>query len=330
MSRSILHWSNTLSRGHAAWSRRVWVVAAVTLPLIGGSVAVALGQGSLLAQGLVSGLLLGGVYSLVAIGLALILGVLDIINFAHGSLMTLAMYTTFLLVTSAGMNPYLSIVVTIPLLFALGLLVQRFLLNHIMSQPTENQLLLTLGLSLLIENGLLVVFTGTPRAIQVNMGGAVNIFSAVADWPHFLAFAGSLALCALIYLALQRTLFGTAIRAVAQNPQGAALSGINVRWMYMLAFGLGVACVGAAGTLVLPFLSVDPSTGEQFNIIAFVVVVLGGLGNVAGALAGGLIIGLVQELAAAFVPNVNPMVFVFAIFVLILLFRPQGIFGRRL
>lgn len=307
-----------------------WGAAIVGLLLIGGGAAVVSGSGSLFTQGLVSGLLLGGVYGLISIGLALILGVLNIINFAHGALMTLGMYATYVLVANTGLNPYLTIIVTVPLLFLIGVLVQWFLLNRMINQPTENQLLLTLGLSLLIENGLLVSFTGTPKALPFNIGGTVHIFSAVADWPHIIAFAASLVICTLLYLALQHTFLGIAIRAVAQNPQGAALSGINVRWMYVLAFGVGVACVGAAGTLVLPFLAVDPTIGEQFNIIAFVIVVLGGLGNVAGALAGGLVIGLVQELAAAFFPNVNPMLFVFAVFVVLLLFRPQGIFGRSI
>ncbi len=143
------------------------------------------------------------------------------------------------------------------------------------------------------------------------------------------AFAGSMALSLLVYLLLHRTRLGTAIRAVADNPRGAALVGIDVRRMYVLAFAIGTAAVAAAGALVLPFVSVDPTTGDRYNIIAFVVVVLGGLGSVFGALLGGVLIGLVQYLGGAMFPGVNNLLVVFAVFVLTLLFRPQGLFGRR-
>jgi branched-chain amino acid transport system permease protein len=281
-----------------------------------------------LVQALVTGLLLGGVYSLVSMGLALIFGVLDIINFAHGAMMGIAMYLSYTLVSGLGFDPYLSILVTVPALFLLGLLVQRFLIDRIMGQPTENQLLLTLGLALLIQNALLLIFTGTPQTVRLSYSPApLNVFGAVADVPRVVAFLGSLLLAGLLYLVLRRTTLGTAVRAVAENPEGAAMVGINVRRIYVLTFGLGTACVGAAGTLVLPFLPLQPVTGEQFNIIAFVVVVLGGLGNVVGALLGGLLIGLVQELGGAFFPGVNKLLIVFVVFVLTLLFRPQGLLG---
>ncbi|ABG03338.1 inner-membrane translocator [Rubrobacter xylanophilus DSM 9941] len=295
----------------------------------------------MLVQALVTGLLLGGVYSLVSMGLTLIFGVLDILNFAHGAFMALAMYASFVLVANAGFDPYLSLLVSVPLLFVLGVLVQRVLLARVMDQPHENQLLLTFGLALLIENALLMVFTATPRTVEfpyaqtgiplgfATVRGPLDVFGAVADLPRVIAFLGSLVIAGGLFYLLRRTSLGTAIRAVAENPDGAAMVGIDVRRMHMIAFGLGTACVAAAGTLVLPFLSLQPTTGEQFNVIAFVVVVLGGLGNVVGALVGGILIGLVQELGGAFVPGVDKLFFVFVVFVLTLLLRPQGLFGGK-
>lgn len=307
----------------------------------GGSVAAwATANRSVLTQALVTGLLLGGVYSLVALGLTLIFGVLDILNFAHGALMALAMYASFVIVSSTGLGPYASAIISVPLLFGLGALVQRFLLRPVMNQPHERQLLLTFGLALLIENALLMGFSATPRSTPfpfaesgISLGvttvqGPLDIFGAVASLPRIMAFLGSLVLAGIVYTILQRTRLGTAIRAVSENAEGASMVGIDVKRMHMITFGLGTACVAAAGTLVLPFLSLQPTTGEQFNIIAFVVVVLGGLGNVVGAVLGGILIGLVQQLGGS-IFNVDGMLFVFIVFVLILFLRPQGLLGRK-
>lgn len=294
-----------------------------------------------LAQAIITGLLLGGVYSLVAMGLTLIFGVLDILNFAHGALMGLAMYASFVLVSNVGFNPYLAMLISIPLLFLIGAVLQRLLFDHVMDQPHENQLLLTFGLALLIVNALLLFFSATPKNVAfpyadtgiplgvITVEGPIRMFGALVDLPRLIAFFGSLLLAGLLYLLLQKTKLGTAIRAVAENSEGAAMVGINVRQIYMITFGLGTACVGAAGALVLPFISLQPTTGEQFTIIAFVVVVLGGLGNVVGALIGGLLIGLVQEVGGAVFPGVQPLLFVFIVFVVMLLFRPQGIMGGK-
>lgn len=317
-------------------------VAVVFLAVRGGDgISWIQGNRLVLVQAVVTGLLLGGVYSLVSMGLTLIFGVLDVLNFAHGALMSLAMYTSFILVSNAGFGPYQSVLISVPLLFVIGVVVQRFLIDRVMDQPHENQLLLTFGLALLIENVLLMFFSGTPRNVGfpyaeagiplgvTTVQGPLNIFGAVADLPRVIAFLGSLVIAGLLYFVLRRTSLGTAIRAVAENPDGAAMVGIDVRRMHMITFGLGTACVAVAGTLVLPFLSLSPTTGEQFNVIAFVVVVLGGLGNVVGALIGGLLIGLVQELGGAIVPGVDKLFFVFVVFVLTLLLRPQGLFGRK-
>jgi branched-chain amino acid transport system permease protein len=288
-----------------------------------------LSDSSVVMQAVVSGLLLGGVYSLVAMGLTLIFGVLEIVNFAHGALMTLGMYCSFVLATDAGVPVYLTLPVTIAALFLLGAVVQRVVIAPAMGQPLENQLLLTLGIAILIQNALLLGFTGTPKQVDVSFGNdAFDVLGASVNATRLIAFAGALALAGCLYLLLQRTRLGTAIRAVASNPTGASMVGIDVGRIYMLTFAIGTACVGAAAALVLPFLSLQPTTGETFNILAFVVVVLGGLGNVVGALLGGLLIGLTQELGGVLFPEQSDLLVVFIVFILVLFLRPQGLLGK--
>jgi len=296
-------------------------------------------KGVVLKQAFVTGILTGGVLSLVAMGLTLIFGVLDIINFAHGALMTVGMFITFILFDQYGIDPYLSIFFTVPLLFIIGLLVQKFIIYPARNAPAHNQLLLTLGLALFIENILLIIFTGTPRSIRLDYGrGETAIGPFIVDFPlrwfgtvitmnRLAAFLFALILAIALYLLLQRTDLGKAIRATAQDTEGAALSGINVDQIRMITFGLGTACVGAAASLVLPFLFVNPVAGNTFNITAFIIVVLGGMGSIPGALLGGIIIGLTQELSVVFLPSSTKLLMVFLVFVLVLLFKPKGLFG---
>lgn len=317
------------------------IVAVVLLLINGERIALLVGPSrSVLVQAVVTGLLIGGVYSLVSMGLTLIYGVLHIINFAHGALMTMGMYVAWQWVASTGLDPYASIVVVVALLFLIGAAIQKVLINPIMEQSLEKKLLLTLGLSIFIENLLLVVFSPTPKAVLLPYGdGSLSLglfdlslpfrpFGAVATLPRTVAFFGALALAAALYLLLQRTRFGTAIRAVADNPRGAAMVGVNVERTYLLTFGLGTASAGAAAVLVVPFVSLEPTTGEAFNIIAFVVVVLGGMGNVVGALLGGLLIGLTQQIGGVVFPGQSNLLGVFVVFVLALYLRPDGLLGK--
>ncbi len=309
------------------WLLTALVVSALALAL---AAIYALGGTSheLVTQSIVTGILLGGVYGLVSMGLTLIFGVLGIVNFAQGTLLTLAMFIAYALVSGFGIDGYLATLVVIPALFLIGWLVQLTLLNPLMSgRGTESQLLVTLGLSLLIQNVLLLVFGGRPKSVNGPFEGNLRIFGAIAPVPRVIAFVGALVLAAGLALVLQRTRLGRAIRSVAASSEGAALVGVNVRGVYALTFGLGAACAGAAGGLVLPFLSLTPATGEQFTILAFVIVVLGGLGSVGGALLGGLTIGLVQTVGALYLPGNGALLLVFVVFVLLLLLRPQGLFG---
>lgn len=334
--------SNVQRQAVVRWA----TTAAVLLTIIffqGDRIAQLVGPSRpVLLQALVTGILLGGVYGLVSMGLSLIFGVLHVINFAHGAMMTVGMYASFLLVASTGLDPYATIVVSVALLFVVGVAVQKVLINRIMGQPLENQLLLTLGLAIFIENALLLAFTATPRAVQLPYGsGSIplgftelqlpfRVFGTVASLPRTIAFLGALLLGGGLYLLLQKTKLGTAIRAVAQNPRGASLVGVNVPRIYILTFGLGAGCVGAAGVLVLPFLSLEPTTGDMFNILAFVIVVLGGMGSVVGALIGGLLIGMTQELGGVVFLGQSKLLAVFIVFILVLFLRPQGLFGKAL
>lgn len=286
------------------------------------------GSGAVVGQALLTGILTGGVYGLVAMGLTLIFGVLDIVNFAHGAFLMVAMFVTYGFAQSAGLNPYVVLVPAILLLMVLGGIVQFGLLNSSMGKPLENQLLITLGVSLLLTNVALLVYGGNPRSVPVPGDVTLNILGAVTNLSRMLAFAGAIVLAAIVYFVLNRTSFGTAIRAVAANRQGAALVGIDVRKVYVATFALGTACAGAAGMLVAPFTTITPNAGDQFTIIAFVVAVMGSQGNVIGAVVSGLLIGLVEQFGGVLLPGQSPLLAVFAVFVLVLFLKPQGLFGR--
>ena len=316
---------------HVPRRRRVALRTAVAVVLVAAALGLALaisGSTVVVAQAVVTGLLTGGIYGLVAMGLTLIFGVLDIVNFAHGAFLALALFVSFWMVDGLGLHPYVALLVSVPLMFALGALVQRAILAPSMGKPLENQLLITLGLALLIENGLLLFFGANPRSVDLPGDRVVPLLGAVAELSRVLAFLGALALAGLLYVLLQRTRLGTAIRAVAANEAGARMVGINTRRMYAVTFALGTACAGAAGTLVAPLVTIEPTTRARFNMIALVVGVLGGMGNVLGALVGGLIIGLTEQLGSIYLPGQSSLLSVFVVFVLVLFLRPQGLFGR--
>lgn len=313
------------------WARIRWSRLAIGLVILVAAIALAYlraGNSDVVRQAVLTGILIGGVYGLVAMGLTLIFGVLDIVNFAHGAFLAVALYITVTMVSRFGVNPLVSLLVAVPVMFLLGAGVQRFVLAGAMGKPLENQLLITLGLALLIDNALLITFGPDPQSVMLPGDTGVQIFGAVATVSRLLAFGVAIVLAAMLYVLLQRTRLGTAIRAVSANEAGAQLVGIDTRRIYMATFAIGTACAGAAGVLVAPLVTIEPTTGELFNIIAFVVVVLGGMGNVLGALVGGLIIGLTEQLGALYLPGQSPLLSVFVVFVLVLFLRPQGLFGR--
>jgi branched-chain amino acid transport system permease protein len=279
-------------------------------------------------QAVVSGLLLGGVYGLVASGLSLIFGVLRIINFAHGAVMMLGMYASYWLWVGTGLDPYASVFLTAPLFFALGVGIERLVIEPNRAAAEHNQLLLTLGLALFLENLALVLWQGDFRTLRVPYASASFVIGeALVEVSRLVAAGGAVLIALALFFFLRRTDVGKAIRALSEEREGAMLVGIDVGRIRSVAFGIGSACVAVAGALITPFFYIAPDVGESFNIMAFVVVVLGGMGNFLGALLGGLIVGLAESLGAALLPGSLKQFVVFVIFVLVLLFRPEGLFG---
>lgn len=285
---------------------------------------------SILFPSVLNGLTTGAVYALVALGLTLIYGVLHIINFAHGASLMVALYAVYWLKARLGLDPYLALPVVVPAMFALGYALQRFIVNRASHGKDENILLVTLGLAIVMENLALLAFKSDTRTIDTPYTLAtVAIGPAMIAVPKLMAFAGALVAAAALLLVVGRTDLGRAIRAVAKEKQGARLVGIDVDHVYAMSFGLGLACLGAAACFLLPAYYVNPQVGSGFVLIAFTIVVLGGMGSFAGALLGGLLIGVVESLGGLMLGESLGQVGIFAIFIAVLLLRPQGLFGAR-
>jgi branched-chain amino acid transport system permease protein len=275
-------------------------------------------------------LLLGGIYTLVASGLTLIYGVLHIINFAHGSMLMLAMFGVYYLLIKLGIDPYMSLVIMVPVMYAFGFYLYRFLIGKMSNGKDENILLITLGLSILIENLALMFFKGDSRTISVAyMDTMVEMGPTLVSLPKIISFAASMLLCGALGLFIQRTDTGRAIRAVARERMGARLVGIDVERIFAISYGIGLATLGAAACLLMPIFYVSPSTGHVFVMVAFTVVVLGGMGSFLGAVVGGLIVGLTESFGGLFLGESLGQIGISVIFILILLFRPSGLFGAK-
>lgn len=277
-----------------------------------------------------NGLLTGAVYALVALGLTLVYGVLHIINFAHGAFLTGAMFAVWAAFTFLGVDPYLAIPFLTLAFFALGYAAQRFVIGPASHGDDGNILLVTLGLSIVIENLLLAAFRPDTRTIATNY--AFDVFEVgpiLISQARLFGFAGALAVAVLLWLLLARTDTGKAIRAVAKEKLGASLVGIDVRHIYAVTFGLGCATLAVAACLLMPIFYVNPRVGQSFVLVAFTIVVLGGMGSIPGALLGGLFIGVVESLTGLFLGDSLGQIGIFIIFILVLLFRPSGLFGAR-
>jgi branched-chain amino acid transport system permease protein len=279
---------------------------------------------------LLSGLLFGGVYSLMAVGLTLIFGVMRVVNFAHGDMMVWGMYLAWLLTTRAGIDPYLGFPVCAAALFVLGLAVQRGLVDRIVDAPHEMQILLMLGVALVLENAALIAFGPEPARVRSPLAAATIWLGPVfVDVARLVTFGVAIALTLALYVFLFRTDLGRTMRAAADNPYGALVIGADVKRVYMIAFGVGAACVGAAGALTAPLLPFQPSLGLSASVTSFNIVIIGGMGSLAGAFAGGLLVSVAESLGAVFLkPSLKELVS-FSLLILILLFRPAGLFGKR-
>ncbi len=278
----------------------------------------------------INGLLLGGIYTLVASGLTLIYGVLHIINFAHGSMLMLAMFGVYYLLTLLGIDPYLSIFIMVPAMYVFGYLLYKGLIGRLSSGKDENILLVTLGLSILIENLALMFFKGDSRTILVSYSDRmVELGPTLVPLPKLISFVVAMLLCIALGLFIQRTDIGRSIRAVAKERVGARLVGIDVDRIFAISYGIGLATLGAAACLMMPIFYVSPSVGHVFVLVAFTVVVLGGMGSFLGAVVGGLIIGLTESFGGLFLGESMGQIGISLIFILILLLRPSGLFGAR-
>jgi branched-chain amino acid transport system permease protein len=285
---------------------------------------------SILFASLLNGLTTGAVYALIALGLTLIYGVLHIINFAHGAALMVALYAVYWLKQALGIDPYLALPIVVPAMFALGYALQRGVINRASHGKDENILLVTLGLAIVLENLALLLFKSDTRSIETAYTlSTVAIGPATISLAKLVAFAGALAASAVLWLVLARTDLGRSIRAVALEKHGAKLMGIDVDHVYAMSFGIGLACLGAAACFLLPAYYVNPQVGAGFVTVAFTVVVLGGMGSFVGALLGGLLIGVVESLGGLFLGESLGQIGIFAVFIAVLLFRPQGLFGAR-
>ncbi len=284
----------------------------------------------IVAEAVLNGLLTGAVYGLVALGLTLVYGVLHIINFAHGALLTLAMYGAFVAWSVFGLDPYVAILPLVPIFFALGYGVQRFVIGPASRGDDSNILLVTLGLSIVLENGLLAIFRSDTLSVQVPYAmEVVELGPMLLGFPRVVGFGVAFLVALVLFVVLGMTDTGRAIRAVAKERTGAALVGIDVRHVYAVTFGIGTACLAVAACLLLPFFYVNPRVGNAFVLVAFTIVVLGGMGSVPGALLGGLFIGVVESLSGLYFGESLGQIGIFLIFILVLLFRPTGLFGAK-
>jgi branched-chain amino acid transport system permease protein len=280
-------------------------------------------------QSLLSGVLIGGVYALIGVGLTIIFGVMRIINFAHGELVMLGMYASYFLFTLGHVDPFVSIVFVFPLLFLFGAVLQKTVINRVLNALPQNQILLTIGIGLILSNTMMLLFTSDYRIISTAYSsGSFRIGEISVSAPLLVSFVITAAVTAVLYWFLLKTDTGQAIRATAQDRDAAQLMGVNVRRMSVLATGLGAGLAAVAGALISPTYYIFPQVGQPFTLKAFVIVVLGGMGSVMGATVGGVIIGATESLAGAYISSGLKDLVVYVLFLLILLFKPAGLFGK--
>jgi branched-chain amino acid transport system permease protein len=281
-------------------------------------------------QLLVSGVMLGGIYALMSIGLTLIFGVLKIVNFAHGEFLMLAMYAAWAIVSLAGVNAYVAAIVVMPVLFGFGALAYLLTVRPAVDKPHLIVVFATMGLSIVMQNLALVMMTADLRDVSPLFGGTpIRIGSLYLRVELVLGFLISAAITLALMAFIKRSYVGKAIRATVQDRDAAMLMGINVPRLFLLTFAGGSALVGLAGCIMMPLYSTFPTVGLNFVLIAYVVVVLGGMGSMEGAFLGGICIGLVQSLSSYYVAPAYGQMFYFLVFLLVMIFRPDGLFGQR-
>ena len=284
---------------------------------------------AILVQTTLNGLMIGGVYALVAVGLTLIFGVMRIVNFAQGEFVMLGMYLSWMLVTVTKIGAYPGLLIVGAGMFAIGYIAFKFLIVRVLGKNEEACILLTLGLSIFLQNVILLIFGADYRTVSSSIKDmAFHAGTLSIAVPRFVAFAVALLMVALLSLFLTKTDLGRAMRATAESREVATLLGINPIRCFSIAFAIGIVLAGTAGVLLTPMFYVYPGVGTLFNLTAFVIVVLGGMGSVPGALLGGLIIGIVEALSSTYIALDLAQLFTFIIFLAVLFLRPSGLFGR--
>lgn len=277
----------------------------------------------------VSGILTGLVYGLMALGLSVIFGVVRVVNFAHGEMMTIAMYLAVTLFTAFKLDPLVMIVPIAAVLFALGYLMQRTFINPFINRPEHSQFILLVAVAIIMVNVLLLIFGPDARGVQTGYSlDSFKIGTLIVDATKAYAAAAAISVAAALFAFFRFTSVGQAIRACADNYTGALVVGLDVKKLYALTFGIGAACVGAAGSILILIIDVTPAIGPAYTFLAFIIVITGGLGSMPGALLGGVLIGLTEALAGLFFAPSAKSMFAFGLLVLVLLFRPQGLLGR--
>jgi branched-chain amino acid transport system permease protein len=281
-------------------------------------------------EAFIGGLLMGGIYAVVATGLTIIFGILKIINFAHGEFLMLAMYLSYFSCAYLGIDPYLSLFIVIPIMFSMGVLCQKYLIKPVLKAPEIIQFLLTFALLLALQNLALLLWTGdwrslsTPLVFKIITIGKIHL-----QLTMVIAFFSSLILTLILFLFLKKTDYGKAIRACSDEQEGALFVGLNLDKIYYLTFGIGITMAAIAGVLILPFFPVSPTLGLTFTLQTFVIIVLGGLGSIPGALIGGFIVGVSESVSVLFLPGSLKQLVTFVLFIVIVCLRPSGIFGEK-
>jgi branched-chain amino acid transport system permease protein len=283
----------------------------------------------LVANVVISGVLTGLVYGLMALGLSVIFGVVRVVNFAHGEMMTIAMYAAVVLFAALKLDPFLAIVPVAAAFFAFGYAMQAGLINPFITRPEHSQFMLLVAVALIMVNGLLLAFGPDARNVQTEYQLESFALGLLFDKGRVYAAAAALAAAASLFAFFRFTLTGKAIRACADNYQGAKVVGLNVKHLYALTFGVGSVCVAVAGCAMAVLLEVTPQLGPAYTLLAFVIVIVGGLGSMGGALVGGVLIGMSEALAGLFIAPSAKSMFSFGLLILVLLFRPQGLLGRK-
>jgi branched-chain amino acid transport system permease protein len=285
---------------------------------------------TLATQLLIQGVLMGGVYGLIALGLSLIFGVMGVINFAHGPMIVVGMYVAYWILVLAGIDPYLALPLTAAVMFLLGYVVQSLVVNRVLDFPEAMQVVPLVSVGLVLENLALLLWGPDPRSPQTFLGlASVQMGDISLDISRLLAFVLAICITLAIFSFLKLSDLGKSIRACADNRAGAQVIGLKVNRINNFSFGLGAATTGAAGALLLPLMPVSPHLGHDFTLIAFVVVILGGMGNLVGALLGGLILGVAESVSTLFLPATLKHAVSFGLLIVIMMFKPQGLLGEK-